>query len=81
MHLCGHLRLQALNPSIRNSAGQCTDCSEVSRALQVLPEVVACEIGVLLLTVPTEDSVEMAVNFLKETGALLSDTNRLMVQE
>ena len=41
----------------------------------------AFEVVTLLLNMPTEDSVEMAVNFLKETGALLSDTSRNLVVE
>ena len=49
--------------------------------LQVAPELMAFEIVTLLLMQPTEDSVEMAVNFLKETGALLSDTSRHLVIE
>ena len=49
--------------------------------LQVAPELIAFEVVTLLLNVPTEDSVEMAVNFLKETGAFLSDTARNLVIE
>ena len=49
--------------------------------MQVLPEVLAFEIVYVLLDQPTEDSVEMAVNFIKEIGAFISDTTPALITE
>ena len=35
----------------------------------------------VLLDQPTEDSVEMAVNFIKEIGAFISDTTPALITE
>ncbi|KAI5479563.1 cell cycle control protein, Cwf22 [Pseudohyphozyma bogoriensis] len=42
---------------------------------QVAHEIVALQILVLLLEKPTDDSVEIAVSFMKEVGAFLAETS------
>lgn len=42
---------------------------------QVAHEIVALQILVLLLEKPTDDSVEIAVSFMREVGAFLAETS------
>ena len=49
------------------------------RLMQVANELLAFEILATLTAAPTDDSVEIAVNFLKECGAFLEDVARGLV--
>lgn len=77
------------SPQMRKSATQLITLSFVSQPTmlasttflaqlcnqQVAHEIVALQILVLLLEKPTDDSVEIAVSFMREVGAFLAETS------
>lgn len=70
--------LQFRNTYRRNSKATCLVCARFIAHLvnqQVAHEVVALEMLTLLLDRPTNDSVEVAIAFLKEVGQYLNDVS------
>ncbi|EFJ52814.1 hypothetical protein VOLCADRAFT_78840 [Volvox carteri f. nagariensis] len=74
--LLSRLILQFKRSFKRNDKPVCTAASKFIAHLVnqgVAHEVLALEVLILLLEVPSEDSVEMAVDFVREVGAHLQD--------
>lgn len=49
--------------------------------IQVVNEIVAFEVLATLMLEPSDDSIEIAVNFIKEAGAHLEDVARDLLRE
>ena len=72
------MRLQFLKAFKRNDKGMAVGCLKFIAHLcnqQVAHEALALEIMVLLLETPTNDSVEIALEFSRDVAALLEDTS------
>ena len=72
------VRLQFLKAFKRNDKGMAVGCLKFIAHLcnqQVAHEALALEIMVLLLDNPTNDSVEIALEFARDVAALLEDTS------
>ena len=72
------VRLQFLKAFKRNDKGMAVGCLKFIAHLcnqQVAHEALALEIMVLLLETPTNDSVEIALEFARDVAALLEDTS------
>ena len=72
------MHLQFLKAFKRNDKNMSVGCLKFIAHLcnqQVAHEALALEIMVLLLDVPTNDSVEIALEFARDVAALLEDTS------